>query len=575
MVSRKKTLVPLPDTIWWSAGRSALEQSDDAAGEHLAKLAGTGAIEEFAVRDHPAGRGPGRVFDALWRPEEGVSVRARMLLSAPADGPLWEWEIAAEASVPWNWSWSSPAFVFWPKSRRSLWDLSRAPGFLRFRAANCVSSPEEARTRVRTAFGAQAEIHVLTTEDDADGELPLVRYLPGGFTGRLVEHRVAPEALRAVNRELEPAGLRLDPGGAVIVPQRRRPSRLGAADLVVPGSRGRPGRPQALADAVTRHALLPRFAGDALHRSIVLLRREFTLSGGSRPSGGPREELAAALRAQEELRGELGEVSALLEEAQRAVEAARAGEAAAREEAGVALEEARRVGEELRSVLADGGPGQALVEAEARRDAAEAGAEEVEGLLDEQAREIGWLRSRLAAVGQPAAGAVPEPVCPASWEELVERAGAELGRVVLDDVVLRGLREWRGHPSEPVWRRRTWEALRALDAYARAKSEHGPGLLPHLHAYLGWKEAPVPLPRSRYSSSESQYVLTTARLREMRMLPVPRTVHPSGKVLMAEHIRIGSGKPPAPRLHFHDHTAEDGRIYVGHIGHHLRNAKTN
>nr|WP_203224759.1 hypothetical protein [Streptomyces clavuligerus] len=135
MVSRKKTLVPLPDTIWWSAGRSALEQSDDAAGEHLAKLAGTGAIEEFAVRDHPAGRGPGRVFDALWRPEEGVSVRARMLLSAPADGPLWEWEIAAEASVPWNWSWSSPAFVFWAEEQKVAVGSVPGPGiFCAFRA---------------------------------------------------------------------------------------------------------------------------------------------------------------------------------------------------------------------------------------------------------------------------------------------------------------------------------------------------------------------------------------------------------------------------------------------------------
>ncbi|GLF99599.1 hypothetical protein [Streptomyces yaizuensis] len=575
MASRKKNLSPLPDTIWCSAGRSAVERSAGAVEQRLGELAASGAIVEFAACEHPGGRGVGRAFEALWHPGEGTTVRARMQIAYPGEDPLSGWELTAEASRPWDWSWPSPVYMFWPKSRTSPWDLAGSRGFLRFRAANSVDSPESARESVRTALAAEAEIHVLTADDFHDdgpgGELPLVRYLPAGFTGRLVEHRVAPWALRTVNRELECVGLRLAAGGALIVPQRRRPSQLGAADLVLPGYPGRPGRPSALIDAVTRHALFPRQARPELHRRVALLRDRFTLSPGTGSGGGLQEELAAALRAGEDLRKELAEVSALLGEAQRAAQAARVGEAAALREAEVArvaLQEARAANE------ADG-LGQALREAEARRDAAEAGAEAAEGRLDEQAREIGWLRSRLAAAGRPVAAAPPEQGCPSSWEELVERAGRELECVVLADTVRQSSPQWRGHPSEPVWRRRTWEALCALDAYARAKAERGSGLLPHLSAYLAWEEAPVPLPRGRYSANESQYVLNTARLREMRMLPVPRAVHPAGRVLMAEHIRIGSGKPPAPRLHFHDHTSGDGRIYVGHIGNHLRNASTN
>jgi hypothetical protein len=45
---------------------------------------------------------------------------------------------------------------------------------------------------------------------------------------------------------------------------------------------------------------------------------------------------------------------------------------------------------------------------------------------------------------------------------------------------------------------------------------------------------------------------------------------------MSEHIRIGSGRPPAPRLYFFDDTAgHSGQVYVGYIGRHLPNLQTN
>lgn len=383
MPSRKRAnLSPLPESVWYSAGRSAVKGSAHVIEQRLNELREAGTVEEFVRHDYPESARPSQLFDALWRPDKGTVIRGRLVLVGREHDPMFTWEIIAEASRPWEWSWSSPATMFWPKSRDSTWDAVGAHGARSYRSTTFVDSPKIAADSVRAALDAQADIHVLTTDDEPDRPahqlVPLVRYLPAGFTGRVIEQRVSPQALDAVNHALAPAGLRLP----------------------------------------------------------------------------------------------------------------------------------------------------------------------------------------------------PQTTCPASWEEVVERTAAELDRIVLGDVLATS-RPLRGHTSETSWLRRTWEALRALDAYARAKSEHGPEMLPHLSAYLSWTDAAVSLPRSRYSANESQLVLTTLKLRDERVLPVPRDVDPSGRVLMTEHIRIGSGRPPAPRLHLYDNSANDGRIYVGHIGPHLRNSHTN
>lgn len=49
----------------------------------------------------------------------------------------------------------------------------------------------------------------------------------------------------------------------------------------------------------------------------------------------------------------------------------------------------------------------------------------------------------------------------------------------------------------------------------------------------------------------------------------------SGRVLMAERMRIGFGKPSALWLYFYGETAGNGRIHVGYMSEHLRNTHTN
>jgi hypothetical protein len=296
-------------------------------------------------------------------------------------------------------------------------------------------------------------------------------------------------------------------------------------------------------------------------------------AAGAAPPGGedgppgerrPRPRQTPEVR---RLRGELARAAADRD-------AARAAAGRLRDELEAARAELTRLREEQAHA------GEAARDAGRRRAEAERALDAAEELLDDQAREIRWLRGELARTGRPFAAAPAAPAAagddgaPGSWEELADRAAAELPRVWLGDVV-ETARSLRAHALEPTWLRRAWEALQTLDAYARAKVEAGPQVLPHLTAYLRWPKAPVVIPATRYSPGESETVLGRARLRDARRFRVPPAVAPGGTALMPAHIRIGSGKPPAPRLHFLDHSSCDGLVYVGYIGRHLANTRTN
>ncbi|MFE7584922.1 hypothetical protein ACFU5Y_25560 [Streptomyces gardneri] len=100
------------------------------------------------------------------------------------------WEVITEASGPWDWSSSSPAVMFWPKSRDCTWDAVGAYGAWSYRATTFFDTPAIAANSVRAALDTQADTNVLTTDDEPDCPehqlVPLVRYLPADFTGRVI-----------------------------------------------------------------------------------------------------------------------------------------------------------------------------------------------------------------------------------------------------------------------------------------------------------------------------------------------------------------------------------------------------
>ncbi|WP_405019379.1 hypothetical protein OHV05_23310 [Kitasatospora sp. NBC_00070] len=123
------------------------------------------------------------------------------------------------------------------------------------------------------------------------------------------------------------------------------------------------------------------------------------------------------------------------------------------------------------------------------------------------------------------------------------------------------------------WARLTWEGLTALQEYASAAVRGEAG-----GDFKQWCEHTPPgchrFPPRKAVRGESRTVESHTKWKRERMLPVPECVDASRRAFMGAHLRIGGGRT-APRLHYLDDCSGSGRIYVGYIGLHLTNTRTN
>ncbi|MEV8636937.1 hypothetical protein AB0395_35375 [Streptosporangium sp. NPDC051023] len=189
---------------------------------------------------------------------------------------------------------------------------------------------------------------------------------------------------------------------------------------------------------------------------------------------------------------------------------------------------------------------------------------------------VRWLEARLARAGQPAFGLTSkEPVFePTSLMDALNMARETLTRVEIGDTDAEAARLDLTYPTlARAWASKTWDALRALDAFARARSsgEFAGG-------FFEWcrSSARLTIPAGMVAMSESRTVNTNGKYSMRRTFAVPEEVHPSGKVMMEAHIKIRKGGCPAPRIHFHDDSGgHTGKIWIGHVGDHLPNTHTN
>ncbi|MFJ3939169.1 hypothetical protein [Streptomyces parvus] len=136
------------------------------------------------------------------------------------------------------------------------------------------------------------------------------------------------------------------------------------------------------------------------------------------------------------------------------------------------------------------------------------------------------------------------------------------------------------HQKAPHWRNRLAATLATMQAYAETKDlararggRAGPELA-NLKAYCASQPFPL-LAEGKVVVSEGQTASSSPRGKAQRTLPVPEHIDPSEKAVMLEHIRIGDGAPPAPRLHYLDDTDRSGTVVIGFFGDHLYNAGTN
>ncbi|MER6302358.1 hypothetical protein ABT247_22745 [Kitasatospora sp. NPDC001539] len=123
------------------------------------------------------------------------------------------------------------------------------------------------------------------------------------------------------------------------------------------------------------------------------------------------------------------------------------------------------------------------------------------------------------------------------------------------------------------WARLAWDGLTALQEYAEAAVRGAAG-----GDFKQWCEHTPDgchrFPPRKAVRGESRTVFSHTKWKRERMLPVPECVDATRRAFMGAHLRIGGGRT-APRLHYLDDCSGSGRIYVGYIGLHLTNTRTN
>ncbi|MFF0160785.1 hypothetical protein ACFYRY_25110 [Streptomyces sp. NPDC005263] len=275
-----------PPTVWLARGRHTGSDPLDVVCRTLQRRKDAGTIDDF-LEPPEAEDAPKAVFEARWRVPDGVTVRARLTVVRVADTEAHteadrgaEWVLAAEAEQPWDQQWPSPAIVFWPDAPDADWDHDIPTG-LRLRDVNRLPEDDKAMRRlfrdaVRGSWNIHVVVHEAMTPDDR-GRRALTPLLPQSLRHRVVEHRAAPQQLRAVNWALKETGVQVPRGGAVILPAApgkvaRDQDEFAVRSVFLDGS-----EPSDLVDALTRFAAEPRALPDGGEDAVTALREQWHL----------------------------------------------------------------------------------------------------------------------------------------------------------------------------------------------------------------------------------------------------------------------------------------------------------
>ncbi|MEU9338849.1 hypothetical protein AB0D49_37820 [Streptomyces sp. NPDC048290] len=264
----------IPPTVWLARGRYAGSGAADVLRRALRSRKDSGALDDFYELPAPE-TGADTVFEARWRVEGPVTVRARLVL---ADGD--RWSLAAEAEgTAWEPRWPSPAALFWPDDD-TTWAVEPATE-LRLPEINPLPEDErELRRVLKAAVHDSWAVHVVVHEAmtvDERGLTPLAAVVPPGLRHRLVEHRAAPQQLRAVNWALRDTGVEVPRGGAAVLPGDPAPSGFAAADFAVRSVFLDGSEPAELITAVTRFAALERALPKGAEALLTALRDDWHL----------------------------------------------------------------------------------------------------------------------------------------------------------------------------------------------------------------------------------------------------------------------------------------------------------
>ncbi|MET9395693.1 hypothetical protein ABZY20_35660 [Streptomyces sp. NPDC006624] len=277
-MSTSTTVRPVtPATVWLARGRHASTAAEDVLRRSLQQRKDSQDIDDFLELPDDRTDPSERVFEARWRVDGEVTVRARLSL-APGDAP--EWLLVAEAEQPWRDAWPSPAGLFWPDGTGLAWDRDAETRLSPERINPLPQDDKETRRLLRGAVRGGWHIHVVVHEamtTDDRGRVPLVRWLPPGLRHRVVEHRAAPQQLRGLNWALRDTGVEVPRGGAVVLPGTPAPEGYDARDFSVRAVFLDGSEPADLVDAVQRFAALPRPLPEGAEDALTALREDWHL----------------------------------------------------------------------------------------------------------------------------------------------------------------------------------------------------------------------------------------------------------------------------------------------------------
>lgn len=209
-------------------------------------------------------------------------------------------------------------------------------------------------------------------------------------------------------------------------------------------------------------------------------------------------------------------------------------------------------------------------------------ATELDGKVAAQAAEISLLeshreslRGKLSAQNRVTEAyeefiAPLEAQIPESFEELVKRI-AEFP-----------LLSYAGRPEDPMALdehtgiataiTNAWNTLRTLASYAELKrsGSFSGGFMNYTRGESKGGFLKIP----EFKPSESETVNNNPKFRRQREISVPTDVEPSGIIVCQMHVDLQNVNN-YPRMYFYDATGKNGLIYIGYIGEHLDNTRTN
>lgn len=119
-----------------------------------------------------------------------------------------------------------------------------------------------------------------------------------------------------------------------------------------------------------------------------------------------------------------------------------------------------------------------------------------------------------------------------------------------------------------------WRFILVLRDYMRARKEIG--FQGSVHDYLAESRGQYRIvSQARHSPTESETVRNNGRMCGERIFPVPVEVNPHGEVEMLAHFKTSHRDTNDPRMHYYADTQFTHKVYIGYIGPHLTNTKTN